>query len=119
MARKLSPAYRPRRPIETVLYRVINEHLGDFIARVEDAGRPMPAFVRAELESFLTCGILEFGLAIQKCSSCTFNRVVGFSCGGRAFCPSCLGRRMAETSAHLVDSILPRVPYRQFVLSLP
>ncbi len=24
---------------------------------------------------------------------------------------------MTETSAHLVDSILPRVPYRQFVLS--
>ncbi len=119
MARKLSPAYRPRRPTDTALYRVLHEHLADFIARVERADRPMPTFVRAELERFLTCGILEFGLAIQKCSSCSFNRVVGFSCGGRGFCPSCLGRRMAETSIHLVDSILPRVPYRQFVLSLP
>ena len=119
MARKLSHAYRARNPTETVLYRVINEHLADFIARVESADRPMPAFVRAELEGFLTCGVLEFGLAVQNCSRGSFNRVVGFPCGGRAFCPSCLGRRMAQTSAHLVDFILPRVPYRQFVLSLP
>ncbi len=119
MSRRLSPAYRPRRPTETVLYRVLHDHLDNFITRVEAADRPVPAFVRAELQSFLTCGVLEFGLAVQKCSSCSFNRVVGFSCGGRGFCCSCLGRRMAETSAHLVDSILPRVPYRQFVLSLP
>ncbi len=28
-------------------------------------------------------------------------------------------KRMAETSAHLVDSVLPKHPYRQFVISLP
>src|SRR5207245_4006848 len=43
-----------------------------------------------------------------------------FSCKGRAICPSCGGRRMAERAAHLVDHVLPAdVPVRQWVLSVP
>ena len=38
---------------------------------------------------------------------------------GRAVCPSCGGRRMAERAAHLVDHVLPAVPIRQWVLTLP
>ena len=38
---------------------------------------------------------------------------------GRAFCPSCGGRRLADTAAHLVDRVFPHVPVRQWVLSLP
>ncbi len=26
---------------------------------------------------------------------------------------------MVETAAHMVDNVLPRVPYRQWVLSMP
>ncbi len=37
----------------------------------------------------------------------------------RAFCPSCGGRRMVDTAAHLVDRVSPEVPIRQWVLSLP
>jgi hypothetical protein len=36
-----------------------------------------------------------------------------------AVCPNCLGRRMKEGAANLVDHILPDVPIRQFVLTLP
>ena len=32
---------------------------------------------------------------------------------------SCMGRRMADTAARLTDEVLPRVPVRQWVLSLP
>jgi transposase-like zinc-binding protein len=42
-----------------------------------------------------------------------------FSCKRRGFCPSCGPRRMAETAAHLVDCVIPPVPVRQWVLSLP
>jgi len=45
--------------------------------------------------------------------------LVAFSCKGRGFCPSCGGRRLTERAAHLVDHVLPRVPVRQWVLSLP
>jgi transposase-like zinc-binding protein/putative transposase len=41
------------------------------------------------------------------------------SCKGRAVCPSCGGRRMAERAAHLLDHVFPPVPVRQWVLSLP
>jgi hypothetical protein len=45
--------------------------------------------------------------------------LVAFSCKGRGFCPSCGARRMHDTAAHLVTRVLPRVPVRQWVLSLP
>ena len=47
------------------------------------------------------------------------DRLVPFSCKGRAVCPSCGGRRMAERAAHLVDHVFPEAPVRQWVLSLP
>jgi hypothetical protein len=53
------------------------------------------------------------------CFSCGRDELIAFSCKGRGFCPSCGGRRMAESAAHLVDHVLPDVPVRQWVLSLP
>jgi hypothetical protein len=41
------------------------------------------------------------------------DRLVAFSCKGRAVCPSCGGRGMAERAAHLVDRVFPEVPVRQ------
>ena len=34
-------------------------------------------------------------------------------------CPSCTTRRMVETAAHLNDHVFPRLPVRQWVLSVP
>jgi hypothetical protein len=34
-------------------------------------------------------------------------------------CPSCLGRRMSAGAANLVDHVLPDVPIRQFVVTMP
>jgi Transposase zinc-binding domain len=42
-----------------------------------------------------------------------------FSCKRRGFCPSCGAKRMSETAAYLVDHVIPSVPVRQWVLSLP
>ncbi|MBI2322134.1 MAG: transposase zinc-binding domain-containing protein [Chloroflexi bacterium] len=55
----------------------------------------------------------------MRCDTCAFERLVPFSCKGRGFCPSCGGRRMTEHAARLVDGILPHVPVRQWVLTLP
>ncbi len=44
---------------------------------------------------------------------------MAFSYKVRDLCPSCGARRMVETAAHLVDTVLPRVPYRQWVVSVP
>ena len=64
-------------------------------------------------------GILAQGFLRVHCDACGRDRFVAFSCKGRGFCPSCGGRRMADTAAHLVDRVLPRVPVRQWVLTLP
>jgi transposase-like zinc-binding protein len=52
------------------------------------------------------------------CDACGKDRLVAFSCKGRGFCPSCGGRRMADTAAWLVDRVLPFVPVRQWVHQL-
>jgi hypothetical protein len=57
----------------------------------------------------------------------SFSRVAGegegegerISCQRRGFCPSCIGRRMADFAAHLVDRVAPAVPMRQWVLTVP
>lgn len=68
----------------------------------------------------MRCGFLAGGFARFHCGRCGLDRLVPFSCKGRAVCPSCGGRRMAERAAHLVDHVLPVVPVvRQWVLSLP
>jgi hypothetical protein len=75
--------------------------------------------VASELRAFLECGILAHGFCRVRCAECGQDELVAFSCKRRGFCPSCGARRMAETAAHLVDHVLPDVPYRQWVLSLP
>lgn len=55
----------------------------------------------------------------MRCEGCHADKLVAFSCKKRGFCPSCGGRRMAETAALLADEVLPERPLRQWVLSLP
>jgi hypothetical protein len=111
--------YQPRRPEESVLYRAVAENLESFLALQQERGRVVPRFVENDLRDFLDCGILERGFVRIHCDACGKNRVVAFSCKSRSFCPSCYGRRMAETAAHLVDHVFPEDPVRQWVLSVP
>nr|MBK7069152.1 transposase [Deltaproteobacteria bacterium] len=75
--------------------------------------------MRKELEGYLECGLLCHGFARLKCGSCDETRLVAFSCKGRGFCPSCLGRKMSATAAHLIEDVLPPVDLRQWVLTVP
>ncbi len=113
--------YQPRAAEDTVLHRVIRDNLETFLREAADRsdGGGLPRFVEREFREFLTCGALGRGFARVRCETCAFERLVPFSCKRRGFCPSCGGRRMAEQAAHLVDRVLPRVPVRQWVLSLP
>ena len=112
--------YERRCPEETILYRLVQEHLESFLAQVEaEGGSGLPEFVKAEFDAFLACGILAHGFLRLRCSECGHEKLVAFSCKRRGFCPSCGARRMAETAAHLVDCVIPPVPVRQWVLSLP
>jgi hypothetical protein len=114
-------AYQPRAAEQQVLHTIVREHLETFLHEAAERGEGtgLPRFVEQEFRDFLTCGILTHGFARVRCGSCAFERLVPFSCKGRGFCPSCGGRRMTERAARLVDQVLPRVPVRQWVLSLP
>jgi Transposase zinc-binding domain/Putative transposase len=115
-----APCYQRHRPEDTVLYRTLERHLEAFLARASDqGGEGLPAFVTRELRAYLRCGRLEHGCVHVRCEQCGDDMVVAFSCKGRGFCPSCGGRRMSELAAQLVDRVIPRVPVRQWVLSLP
>jgi hypothetical protein len=86
--------YRRREPEKSLLHETVREHLKTFPAEFEQDGR-------------------------VRCTACGDELLVAFSCKGRGICPSCTTRRMQGTATHLVDRVLPRVPMRQWVLSLP
>jgi len=115
------PTYRPRDAEHTVLHAVVRDHLDGFLreASTRGGGGGLPEFVEREFREFLTCGVLTHGFARFRCEGCALERFVPFSCKGRGFCPSCGGRRMTERAAHLMDEVLPWVPVRQWVLTMP
>ena len=112
--------YERRRPEQTLLHRLVREHLETFLAQVQArTGTGLPAFVREEFEAFLECGILAHGFLRVRCVDCAHEKRVAFSCKRRGFCPSCGARRMAQSAALLVEEVMPQVPLRQWVLSFP
>lgn len=99
--------YERRRPEETTLYQVVQDHLDTFLAQIEqETGAGLPQFVKDEFEAFLECGILAHGFLRLRCGDCAHEKLVAFSCTRRGFCPSCGARRMAETAAHLVELVV-------------
>jgi hypothetical protein len=85
--------YRPRRPRESPLYRLVETHLEELLrlwpqrfARSHGCLRPV---VERVLRRFLECGLLEHGFARLWCGECRRSVLVAFSCRGRSFCSSC------------------------------
>ena len=112
-------AYQPREAERSVVHRIVARELDDFVADAAARGHPLPRFVESTMRDFLTCGLFEHGFVTLQCTDCGTRRTVAFSCKRRGVCSSCQGRRMSETAAHLADRVLPAVPIRQWVLSLP
>ncbi|MFT5562653.1 MAG: ribosomal protein S27E, partial [Litorivivens sp.] len=108
--------YQRHKPEETDLYKIIEENLSSFQSHLSNADISLPAFVHNEFRSYLRSGMLKHGFLRVKCNGCRFEHLVAFSCKHRGFCPSCGARRMVETSAHLLDHVIPKAPVRQLVL---
>ncbi len=118
--------YNPRHPERTLLYQTIAEHFetwyelasaGQFDGQ-GDYHAPKP-YIRQAFRKYLECGIFAHGFARARCGDCGHDYFVAFSCKGRGVCPSCNTRRMVQTAAHLTDHVFPRLPVRQWVLSVP
>ncbi len=114
--------YARREPEKTVLHQLVREHLESFLEegrRRSVHGEGYPAYVEQTFRRYLTCGIMAHGCAKLRCAACGHELFVAFSCKGRGVCPSCQARRMSEIAATLVDTLLPAVPFRQWVFTYP
>jgi hypothetical protein len=57
--------YERRRPEDTAVYQLVQEHLETFPAQLElETGAGLPQFVKEEFDAFLECGILARGSGV-------------------------------------------------------
>jgi hypothetical protein len=63
-----SASYEPKSPAQSVLHRVVLEHLETFLAETHRLreGRGLPRFVEQEFREFLRCGLLAGGFAVTN-----------------------------------------------------
>jgi ribosomal protein S27E len=111
--------YTRHQPEQTLLYQVVEQYYPEFLAHLSESDKTLPQYVQNDFEEYLKCGRLEHGFLRVQCESCHQEQLVAFSCKRRGFCPSCGAKRMVESAALLVDSVLPHQPIRQWVLSVP
>lgn len=109
------------------MYQIVQDNLETALdlwrnGDTNDPHAPPPGPFRDEVEEtarhFLQCGVLRFGAVKIQCPDCRKTFFVAFSCGRRGLCVSCAQKRALLRAEHL-DSIAPRVPHRQFVLTIP
>ena len=75
--------YRPRKPQQTDLYRLIEQNL-DLFYEVYDERflvqyGPLPAYVKKTFSDYLACGIHHHGFARIKCPGCGDEYLLAFS----------------------------------------
>ncbi len=102
-----------------MLYEAVRDNLATLLAEAGEVGRGLPRYVERDFARYLECGVLARGFARVRCESCKDELLVAFSCKGRGVCPSCNAKRAHVTAVHLVEQVLPHVPYRQWTLSFP
>jgi len=115
--------YKPRRPRESPLYRLVERHIEELLRvwpeRFARRHGPLRAVVERVLREFLRCGLLEHGFARLWCGSCRRSVLIAFSCRGRSFCPSCEKKKQLLWAEWLRDEILAAVTHRHIVLTIP
>ncbi len=111
--------YVARNPYKTDLHALVRENYRQVFFDKEVQGSNLPFHLEREFKKYLTCGIPSYGMARLQCPCCLKDKFVAFSCKGRTICPSCTGRRTADTAKHLLEEVIPAVAVRQWVLSMP
>jgi hypothetical protein len=123
--RAASLHYERHRPEQTTLYRLVQRHAASIIAHIEASTRSeLPRFIKDEFDALLECGILAHGFLRLRCGECGHDKLLAFSGKRQAASGAVSARRAApgacrRRAADLVDHVIPHVPVRQWVLSLP
>jgi hypothetical protein len=115
--------YQPRRPQETPLFRLVEDHFETLLRVHEEEFEPrygrLRRAARRAVEKFLDCGVLERGFARVRCDRCRAEFLVTFGCKARVLCPSCHAKRLEIWSDWLEHQLLYAVPHRQYVFTVP
>ena len=111
--------YRPRRPEKTPLFQVIKKNYLPWRKNRETNENPVPHYIEKVFQKYLGCGILAKGFACAHCDGCSKDFLIAFSCKGRGICPAAINALWWKLLRILSTSVLPRVPFRQFVISFP
>lgn len=116
-------SYRPRKNRESPLYQLVRDHSEGlrqvYEQRFETSYGPWQAHWDKTLEEFVNCGDLHCGFARVYCESCRHEYLRAFSCQRRGFCPSCEARRRVLWAEHVTEEVLPDLPYRMVVFTIP
>lgn len=120
-------SYNPKPRQNSLLYNIVNDNLETFLAmgNGDPNKKGLPKYVEKEFREYLKCGIFAEGFCLLRCIGdtkkdiCRSDQIIPFSCKYRGFCPSCAARRMHSKSIYLSEKILPKVDYRQWVMSFP
>ncbi|MBI5749654.1 MAG: transposase zinc-binding domain-containing protein [Nitrospinae bacterium] len=115
--------YRPRNPVSTPLYKIVEDYWEIFINSYDDKFQEKYGFfrpvVKAEMEKYLNCGILRNGFIRIKCPECKEEYLLPFSCKDRCLCPSCAAKRSVLFADFISNEVIEPVPHRHLVFSLP
>ncbi len=118
--------YRPRsasNPLKDIVEDTLEDLLRSWETRfAKDLGSLHPR-VKKLFESFTRCGDFHFGFVRLRCVNPDCNKkdekLLPFSCKVRGLCSSCGQRRAIEWAERMVEEVLPVVPYRQIVFTIP
>ena len=115
--------YKPRTPQATDYFRCIQDHCEDLEMVWDDRYAAQYGFWRPYVLEvmlrYLECGDLHCGFARVVCKECNYEYLLPFSCKRRHFCPSCHQKRVVVFGEQVCESVLKRVPHRQWVFSIP
>ncbi len=119
----LKGVYQPRNPKTTGFSQCLVQHVDEFEASYEAKYQERYGFYRAVVrkvvKKFFLCGDLTQGFARVQCGHCQAEFLLAFSCKGRYFCPSCHQKRVLQFGDWVTAHVLPPVPYRQYVFTIP
>jgi hypothetical protein len=115
--------YKPRRPRESPLFRLVEQHIEEFLRvypeRFAKEHGPLRPVVERVLREFIRCGMPEHGFGRAYCDACRATYVVPFSCRGRSFCPSCEKKHALLWAEWLSRDLLAAVSHRHLVFTIP
>ena len=92
--------YRSRKPKETPLYQIVDRGWSSLRSFVDQTERRLPEHIRHAIETYLKCGLPQYGAHRIGCTQCPHERYVAFSCKS-PFCNSCNARRMTDATTHI------------------